>query len=68
MTDRRLRVSWINQPDRLPYEDKKLLASIRMTGKWLEDLGFGIGERFVVRVSPGRIELFSDPVYCRNYQ
>jgi len=60
MTERRLRVSRINQPSRRPYGSKKPVASIRMTGKWLEELGFGIGERFVVRESPGRIELVAE--------
>ncbi len=60
MSERILTVSKINQPSRRPWGSSKPVASIRLTGIWLEKLGFGIGDRFVVRESPGRIELVAD--------
>ncbi len=60
MSKRVLTVSKINQPSSRPRESSKPVASIRLTGLWLEKLGFGIGDRFVVRESPGRIELVAD--------
>jgi hypothetical protein len=39
------------------------VASIRLTGRWVENLGFEIGDRFVVRESPGRIELLAKGVH-----
>ena len=53
MEKRKLTVSRVYQPSRRPGP----VASIRLTGRWLERLGFEIGDRFVVRESPGRIEL-----------
>ena len=38
------------------------VAYIRLSGQWLEELGFGIGQRFVVRQSSGRIELVANGV------
>ncbi|MDJ0766874.1 MAG: SymE family type I addiction module toxin [Myxococcota bacterium] len=53
MKERQLRVSKVIQPHRRSGP----VASICLTGRWLEQLGFCIGDRFVVRESPGRIEL-----------
>jgi hypothetical protein len=53
MKKRKLTVSRVYQPSRRPGP----VASIRLTGRWLEKLGFEIGGRFLVRESPGRIEL-----------
>ncbi len=60
MSERKLTVSKIRQSSHRQGRISQPVASIRMTGKWLEDLGFGIGERFVVRESPGRIELVAE--------
>ena len=40
----------------------KEVAYIRLSGQWLEKVGFGIGQRFEVRQSPGRIELVANGV------
>ena len=56
MKERRLTVSRVYQPSRRSGP----VASIRLTGRWLEQLGFGIGGRILVRESPGRIELVAD--------
>ena len=53
MTERELTVSRVYHQSRRPGP----VASIRLTGRWLEKLGFEIGDRFVVRESPRRIEL-----------
>ena len=55
MTERKMTVSRVYQPSRRGQP----VASIRLTGRWLEHLGFEIGDRFVVRESPGRIELLA---------
>jgi hypothetical protein len=55
MSERKLTVSRVYQPSRR----EKPVASIRLTGRWVENLGFEIGDRFVVLESPGRIELLA---------
>ncbi len=59
MNERRMTVSKVYQPSRR----SEPVASIRLTGRWVENLGFEIGDRFVVRESPGRIELLSKGVH-----
>ena len=56
MKERKLTVSQVYQPSRRPGP----VASIRLTGRWLEKLGFEIGDRIVVRECPGRLELVAD--------
>ena len=53
MKERKMTVSSIFQPNRRPEP----VASIRLTGRWVEALGFETGKRFVVKERPGRIEL-----------
>ena len=60
MSERRLKVSSLNQQRADRCAETRSVASIRLSGKWLEELGFKIGNRFVVRESPGRIELVAD--------
>jgi hypothetical protein len=55
VSERKMTVSRVYQPSR----GIEHVASIRLTGRWLEHLGFEIGDRFVVRESPGRIELLA---------
>jgi hypothetical protein len=59
MSERKMTVSRVYQPSRR----SEPVASIRLTGRWLENLGFEIGDRFVVRESPGRIELLAKGVH-----
>jgi hypothetical protein len=56
--ERKLRVSSVNQSSGgvLPQQ----VPSIRLSGKWVEQSGFGIGHRFIVRVSPGKLELVAE--------
>ena len=58
MKERKMKVSGLYRSDR----ERRPVSSIRLTGKWLEELGFVAGEEYVVRKSPGRIELLS----CRS--
>ena len=37
--------------------ESKPVASIRLSGSWIEALGFTAGSKFEVREQPGRIEL-----------
>jgi formylmethanofuran dehydrogenase subunit D len=39
--------------------ERKAVASIRMSGSWLEELGFKSGSKIEVREQPGRIELIA---------
>ena len=55
MKQRQMTVSRIYQPGRRPEP----VASIRLTGRWVEALGFTTGSRFEVREQPGRIELIA---------
>ena len=57
-TERKLKVSSVNQSSGgvLPQQ----VPSIRLSGKWVEKSGFGIGHRFIVRVSPGKLELVAE--------
>ena len=59
MNERKMTVSRVYQSSRRPEP----VASIRLTGRWVENLGFEIGDRFVVRESPGRIELLAKGVH-----
>jgi len=59
MTERRQKVSKILQRDGDGSGGKEV-AYIRLSGQWLENVGFGIGQRFVVHESPGRIELVAN--------
>jgi len=59
MSERRQRVSKIIQRSDDTSRGKEV-AYIRLSGQWLEKVGFGIGQRFVVRQSPGRIELVAN--------
>ena len=59
MSERRLRVSKITQRSGDWRRDKEV-ASIRLSGQWLDKAGFGIGQQFIVRESPGRLELIAD--------
>ena len=61
MKERRLRVSALNQP-RGVFGEGQVVPSIRLSGKWLEVLGFRSGAAFVVRESPGRLELLAQCV------
>ena len=56
MSDRKQKVSKILQRSGDGSGGKEV-AYIRLSGQWLAKLGFGIGQRFVVHESPGRIEL-----------
>jgi hypothetical protein len=59
MNERKMTVSRVYQSSRRPEP----VASIRLTGRWVENLGFEIGDRFVVRESPGRIELLAKGIH-----
>ena len=39
------------------YSAKASVPLIRITGKWLEEAGFGIGQEFVLTVQEGEIRL-----------
>ncbi len=49
MTKRVLTVSAIYDRQELPF--------IRLRGKWLQDLGFGIGQKITVEASAGQLIL-----------
>ena len=55
MKERKMRVSGLYRGGR----ENVPVASIRLTGRWLEDLGFTVGDQYLVKKSPGRIELVS---------
>ena len=61
MNERKQKVSKILQRNGDSPGGKEV-AYIRLSGQWLEKVGFGIGQRFVVRQSPGRIELVANGV------
>ena len=48
MQERKLTVGYI-------YANNKHYPIIRLQGKWLEEMGFKVGDRVVVMVSEGRI-------------
>jgi hypothetical protein len=56
MSSKILTVSQIFRPSGTMGEGRSV-ASIRMSGSWLEELGFTSGSKFEVREQPGRIEL-----------
>lgn len=55
MSERRLKVSSVTQQKKGQRDHS--VASIRLSGKWLEELGFKAGDRFVVEESPGCVVL-----------
>jgi formylmethanofuran dehydrogenase subunit D len=57
MKERRLKVSSVNQQRAGRWAGYRSVASIRLSGKWLEELGFKTGDRFVVEESPGCVVL-----------
>ena len=59
MSERILKVSKVNKPSRRPWVATRPVASIRLTGRWLENLGFDIGEQVLVLKSPGKLELIT---------
>lgn len=59
MSERKMKVSKITQRGGSMGQDKEV-ASIRMSGQWLDKAGFGVGQRFIVRESFGRLELVAD--------
>ena len=61
MSERRLKVSSVNQPRAGRWSTPRTVASIRLSGKWLEELGFKTGDRFVVEESPGCVVLRAEP-------
>lgn len=60
MRSRVLTVSKINRPSR-EIDQYKAVASIRLSGSWIEALGFRAGNRIEVREYLGRIELIAFP-------
>ncbi len=56
MKERKMTVSKVSQSGR----GSGHVAAICLSGQWLEQLGFDIGHRFVIRESLGRIELVAD--------
>ena len=48
MKDRRLTVSYT-------YFNEKSVPTIRLSGDWLKVLGFGSGQKVVVREQPGQL-------------
>ena len=59
MSKRRLTVPRKTQQGSGLRSNSRSVASFRLSGKCLVDLGFKTGDRFVVRDLPGRIELLS---------
>jgi toxic protein SymE len=55
MSERRLKVSSVTQPK--TGQRDRTVASIRLSGKWLEEAGFQTGDRFVVEATPGCVVL-----------
>jgi hypothetical protein len=51
-----LKVSCVYEPRGAMATCEKI-ATIRLTGEWLENLGFTIGSSFRVNRKPGRLEL-----------
>ena len=62
MNQRRLTVSRTTQQGAGHWSKSRTVASIRLSGKWLEELGFKTGDRFVVEESPGCVVLRAEPV------
>ena len=58
MSERRLKVTQVNKKRGKFLHDE--LASIHLTGKWLEKAGFGIGHHIVVEESPGRLVITAE--------
>ena len=56
MSERRMKVSSVTQSSGRRTR-ARTVASIRLSGKWLEELGFRTGERFVVEESFGCVIL-----------
>ena len=56
MSERRMKVSSVTQSSGRRTRERTV-ASIRLSGKWLEELGFRTGERFVVEESLGCVIL-----------
>ena len=56
MSERRLKVSSVTQQTGQKKESRTV-AMIRLSGKWLEELGFKTGDRYVVEESPGCVVL-----------
>lgn len=42
------------------YQGQKKVSSIRLSGLWLERLGFAVGGRFRVQEEPGRVVLIAE--------
>jgi formylmethanofuran dehydrogenase subunit D len=61
MSERRMKVSSVTQPAGRRAKDRSV-ASIRLSGKWLEELGFRTGDRFIVEESPGCVILRAEPM------
>lgn len=58
MSERKLTVSRVRQPQSKSW--RKDVATIRLTGRWLEKLGFAIGAPVFVRESLGKVELVAN--------
>jgi len=58
MSERRLKVTQVNKKRGKFLHDE--VASIRLTGKWLEKTGFGIGHHIVVEESPGQLVITAE--------
>lgn len=58
MSERKLKVSRMKQSQSKGWQ--KDVSSIRLSGRWLEKLGFAIGASVYIRKAPGKVELLAD--------
>ena len=56
-TVRTFRVSALRRPSRRLGSEAEVVPSLRLSGRWLDELGFGIGMRVSVEIEDGRLVL-----------